>query len=170
MGRESRKSWRRNAGITEKQRHNGDVTQENNELRFVPSTTNKHGPFSTMTLQAAWCYDWILDNLAMIGARRLGVSSEVVFAHSDTLWLMKYTVKAVYGTSARHYSSTATEPLAGTPGQGSGESPALWLSIGALQYCCWPTNACTKGNHILWPNRNYLIHAIHWCNCRQHKY
>jgi hypothetical protein len=53
----------------------------------------------------------------MIGARRLGVSSEVVFAHSDTLRLVKYTVKTVYGTSAGHYSSTATKPLAGTPGQ-----------------------------------------------------
>ena len=35
---------------------------------------------------AASCYDRILVNLAMLCARILGVSSEAVFAHSETLF------------------------------------------------------------------------------------
>ena len=88
----------------------------------------------------ASCYDRILVNLAMLCARRLGVPSERVFAHSKTLRLMKYTVKTVYGTSAGHYSSTATEPLAGT-GQESGASPAVWLSICAVLLLAYKTHA-----------------------------
>ena len=53
---------------------------------------------------------------------------------------MKYTVETVYGTSAGHYSSTATEPLAGT-GQGSGAPPAVWLSICAVLLLAYKTHA-----------------------------
>ena len=88
---------------------------------------------------AGSCYDRILGNLAMLCARRLGVPSEAVFVHSETLRLMKYTVKTDYGTSAGHYSSTATEPLAGT-GQGSGASPAVWLSICAALLLAYKTH------------------------------
>ena len=52
---------------------------------------------------------------------------------------MKYTVKTVYRTSAGHYSSTATEPLAGT-GQ-SGASPAVCLSICAVLLLAYKTQA-----------------------------
>jgi hypothetical protein len=41
---------------------------------------------------------------------------------------MKYTVKTVHGISAQHYQGTTTSPLFGT-GQGSGASPAVWLTL-----------------------------------------
>jgi hypothetical protein len=41
---------------------------------------------------------------------------------------MKYAVKHMYGISANHYTSSLSEPLFGT-GQGSGASPAIWLSL-----------------------------------------
>jgi hypothetical protein len=41
---------------------------------------------------------------------------------------MQYAVKHVYGISEKEYSSTISEPLFGT-GQGSGASPAIWLSL-----------------------------------------
>ena len=53
---------------------------------------------------------------------------------------MKYTVKTVYGTLAGHYSSTVTEPLAGT-GKGSGASPVVWLSICAVLLSAYKTQA-----------------------------
>jgi hypothetical protein len=41
---------------------------------------------------------------------------------------MKYAVKHMYGISANHDTSSLAEPLFGT-GQGSGASPAIWLSL-----------------------------------------
>ena len=78
---------------------------------------------------AASCYDRILANLAMMWARRLGLPKEAIMAHSEMLpRLMKYMIKTGYGTSTGHYKGSNKEPLAGT-GQGSGASPAIWLSI-----------------------------------------
>lgn len=41
---------------------------------------------------------------------------------------MRYTVKTVYGISKENYHSMVFAPLFGT-GQGSGASPAIWLSL-----------------------------------------
>ena len=41
---------------------------------------------------------------------------------------MRYTVKTVHGISKDNYQGTAFSPLFGT-GQGSGASPAVWLSL-----------------------------------------
>jgi hypothetical protein len=47
---------------------------------------------------------------------------------NNSLELMKYSVKTVYGISDTTYSGTPVEPLFGT-GQGSGASPAVWLTL-----------------------------------------
>ena len=49
----------------------------------------------------------------------------------ETLRIMKFMIKTVYGTSQGYYQSTDQEKLAGTGVQGrrSGASPALWLSL-----------------------------------------
>jgi hypothetical protein len=41
---------------------------------------------------------------------------------------MEYSVKTMFGSSLAKYSGTSDEPLFGT-GQGSGASPAAWLSL-----------------------------------------
>jgi hypothetical protein len=56
------------------------------------------------------------------------VRTESVRIHAETLEKMKYTVKTNYGVSADTYSGTPDAPLFGT-GQGSGASPAAWLSL-----------------------------------------
>jgi hypothetical protein len=48
--------------------------------------------------------------------------------HANTLLQMKYTVKTAFGISHASYSGTTTSPLFGT-GQGSGASPAVWLTL-----------------------------------------
>jgi hypothetical protein len=48
--------------------------------------------------------------------------------HAEVLQFMQYTVKTVHGISSDNYSGTPFEPLFGT-GQGSGASPAVWLSL-----------------------------------------
>jgi hypothetical protein len=53
---------------------------------------------------------------------------KAIQCQAETLQLMHYSVKHLYGTSPVEYSSTNMEPLFGT-GQGSGASPAIWLSL-----------------------------------------
>ena len=51
--------------------------------------------------------------------------------HADSLQFMRYAVKTIYGISEDNYLGTPFEPLFGT-GQGSGASPAKWLTLVVL--------------------------------------
>jgi len=78
---------------------------------------------------ASACFDRIIVPLAMLAARpRCGMSEEAVRIHAETLEQMRYTVKTQHGVSDNSYGGTVDEPLFGT-GQGSGASPAAWLSL-----------------------------------------
>ena len=82
-----------------------------------------------MDNDATGCYDRIVTSLGMIvSCRRLGMPRSAIQCQAETLRLMKYSVKHVYGTSPQQYTSSDTEPLFGT-GQGSGASPAIWLGL-----------------------------------------
>ena len=63
----------------------------------------------------------------MLAARRWGMPVNSVELHAKTLKAMQYTVKTNYGISDQGYKGTTDEPLFGT-GQGSGASPAAWIS------------------------------------------
>ena len=80
---------------------------------------------------ASACYDRIIVALGMLAARRCGMPEDAIQLHAEALQFMRYTVKTVYGISEANYSGTIFEPLFGT-GQGSGASPAVWLSIVVL--------------------------------------
>ncbi|KAI2511189.1 hypothetical protein MHU86_3154 [Fragilaria crotonensis] len=77
---------------------------------------------------ASACFDRIIVALGMLAARRCGMPKNAVRSHAKSLELMRYTVKTVYGISETSYSGTPFEPLFGT-GQGSGASPAVWLTL-----------------------------------------
>jgi hypothetical protein len=77
---------------------------------------------------ASACYDRIIVPLGMLAARKCGMPANAVRTHADALAFMKYTVKTVYGISESNYHGTVFAPLFGT-GQGSGASPAVWLSL-----------------------------------------
>jgi hypothetical protein len=81
-----------------------------------------------MDNDATGCYDRIIVSLGMIACRRLGMPTSVIQCQTDALLFMRYAVKHVYGISDTEYHSTTQEPLFGT-GQGSGASPAIWLSL-----------------------------------------
>jgi hypothetical protein len=70
----------------------------------------------------------IIVPLGMLAARRCGMPEEATSLHANTLHRMKYRVKTAYGISDHHYAGTPAEPLFGT-GQGSGASPAIWLTL-----------------------------------------
>ena len=77
---------------------------------------------------ASACYDRIIVALGMLAARRCGMPHNAIRLHADALRFMKYTVKTMYGISTENYYGTPFAPLFGT-GQGSGASPAVWLSL-----------------------------------------
>jgi hypothetical protein len=77
---------------------------------------------------ASACFDRIIVALGMMAARRCGMPTAAVRTHAKALELMTYMVKTVYGISEASYRGTVMEPLFGT-GQGSGASPAVWLSL-----------------------------------------
>jgi hypothetical protein len=80
---------------------------------------------------ASACFDRIIVALGMLAARRCGMPDHAVQTHAQSLQLMKYTVKTVYGISEDSYQGTPFAPLFGT-GQGSGASPAVWLTLVVL--------------------------------------
>jgi hypothetical protein len=77
---------------------------------------------------ASACYDRIIVGLGMLAARKCGMPRNAIRMHADSLQFMRYTVKTVHGISKDNYQGTAFSPLFGT-GQGSGASPAVWLSL-----------------------------------------
>lgn len=82
----------------------------------------------TFDNDAKSCYDRIINSIAMIAAQRLGMSAEAIAVHAGVLWAMQYSIKTMYGVSEGYYQSTKDATLFGT-GQGSGASPAAWLTI-----------------------------------------
>ena len=84
-----------------------------------------------MDNDATGCYNHIIMLLGMIAARRLGLPVELVRCQSEVLKYLCYAIKTVYGISEKNYHGTVFEPLFGT-GQGSGGSPAIWLSLSVL--------------------------------------
>jgi hypothetical protein len=85
----------------------------------------------TFDNDAKSCYDRIVNGIAMLAARRLGMPESVVAAHAATLRLMQYCIKTMYGLSDSYIQSQGDSILFGT-GQGSGASPAIWLTISVV--------------------------------------
>ena len=80
---------------------------------------------------ASACYDRIIVGLGMLAARKCGMPASAIKTHTDALQFMRYTVKTVHGVSEDNYHGTVFAPLFGT-GQGSGASPAVWLSLAVI--------------------------------------
>jgi hypothetical protein len=60
---------------------------------------------------ASACFDRIIVPLAMMAARRCGMSEASVRIHAETLESMKYSVKTQFGISTKSYSGSASAPL-----------------------------------------------------------
>ena len=77
---------------------------------------------------ATACYDRIIVALGMLAARKCGMPANAIRTHAEALEFMRYKVKTIYGISFDNYHGTPFAPLFGT-GQGSGASPAVWLTL-----------------------------------------
>jgi hypothetical protein len=87
----------------------------------------------TFDNDAKSCYDRIINGIAMLAARRLGMPTTTVATHAGVLSQMKYTIKTAYGISERYIASTESAFLYVT-GQGSGASPAVWLTLSTVLF------------------------------------
>jgi hypothetical protein len=85
----------------------------------------------TFDNDAKSCYDRVINGLAMIAARRLGMPELVIQTHAGVLAHMKYSIKTSYGVSDLIIASMVDAVLFGT-GQGSGAPPAVWLTLSVV--------------------------------------
>lgn len=77
---------------------------------------------------ASSCYDRIVVPLASIINRKYGIHKKVVAVHAQTLATAQYYLKTANGVSSSSYSTCEAYPIHGT-GQGSGNSPSIWLFL-----------------------------------------
>jgi hypothetical protein len=77
---------------------------------------------------ATSCYDRIIIALASLINRKYGLHKRIVALHAKTLQQAKFHLRTIQGISEQSYSHSIQFPIYGS-GQGSGNSPAIWLFI-----------------------------------------
>jgi hypothetical protein len=82
---------------------------------------------------AASCYDRIILSLASLINHKYGQNRQVVVVHAKTLEEARYKLRMALGLSDTEYSHCIRFPLYGT-GQGSGNSPCIWLFISSTLF------------------------------------
>ena len=77
---------------------------------------------------ATSCYDRIIVSFASLINRKYGLHKKVVAVHATTLLQARFHLRTTTGISQEHYSHSIHYSIYGS-GQGSGNSPAIWLFI-----------------------------------------
>ena len=85
---------------------------------------------------ATSCYDRIVPNLAMIVSRKFGVPESVTRTNASTLEKAEYRIRTDLGLAPNGYAHSEEFPIYGT-GQGSANSPAIWLFLSVALYMCY---------------------------------
>ncbi len=94
-------------------------------------TRQQRSNLGTFDNDAKSCYNRIINGLAMLAAKWLGMPSSPIATHLGVLASMKYVIKTSFGVSETFIQSLPTAFLFGT-GQGSGASPAIWLTLSTI--------------------------------------
>ena len=109
------------------------------ELKYDLSYMTRRSLFN-FDNDAASCYDRIIIALASLVNRKYGLHREIVLIHASTLEQAKFHLKTAAGTSEAHYSHSIQFPIYGS-GQGSGNSPCIWLFISSTLFDIHATQA-----------------------------
>ena len=91
--------------------------------------------FAQMDNDASSCYDRIVPSLSSLVGRSLGINKNVTAVHGKILKETRFTLQTAAGLSSKHYSHSSSTPIYGT-GQGSGNSPYIWLFISSILFDC----------------------------------
>ena len=82
---------------------------------------------------ASSCYDRIVVPFASVINRKYGLHRKIVAIHANTLQTARYHLKTAIGVSESYYTTCHQYPIHGT-GQGSGNSPSIWLFISSTLF------------------------------------
>jgi hypothetical protein len=102
------------------------------ELKYDLSYLTRRSLFN-FDNDASSCYDRIIVPLASVINRKYGLHRNIVATHAKTLQEARFHLKTAVGISDLHYSHCASFPIHGT-GQGSGNSPCIWLFISSTLF------------------------------------
>lgn len=97
------------------------------ELKYDISYTTRRNLLN-FDNDAASCYDRIIVSLASLINRKYGMHRSVVLVHATTLQQARFHLRTQFGFSENSYSHSIHFPIYGS-GQGSGNSPSIWLFI-----------------------------------------
>ena len=97
------------------------------ELKYDVSHVTRRTLFN-FDNDATSCYDRIIVALASLINRKYGLHRNVVLVHATTLQEAKFHLRTKLGYSESSYSHQVEFPIFGS-GQGSGNSPSIWLFI-----------------------------------------
>ena len=93
-----------------------------------------------ISYDATSCYDRIPPALASLVSRKFGMAPSVTLANARTLENAQYRIRTDLGLAPTGYTHSPEHPIFGT-GQGSANSPMLWLFISSVLYDCYDTQA-----------------------------
>lgn len=102
------------------------------ELKYDISYVSRRTLFN-FDNDAMSCYDRIIVALASLINRKYGQHRSIVAVHAKTLKEAKYKLRTAIGVSDLEYSHCEGFPLHGT-GQGSGNSPCIWLFVSSTLF------------------------------------
>ena len=105
------------------------------ELQFEISRLSRRMLIQT-NYDATACYDRIIPNLAMLVSRKFGVPAQVTKTNASTFQQARYHIRTDLGVSPDSYSHSDLMQIYGS-GQGSGNSPMLWLFICCLLFAMY---------------------------------
>jgi len=97
-------------------------------------------PFVKFDNDATSCYDRILPSIASIVSQKYGAPKSLAYVFARTLEEAKYKLKTMLGISETSYKHSRLLPIYGT-GQGSGNSPVIWLLISNELFQCYESKA-----------------------------
>ena len=97
-------------------------------------------PLIKNTDDATACYDRIIPGVGNLASRSHGLHRNIAFVQGATLEDICYHLKTQLGVTDEHYQNCTIYPIYGT-GQGSGNSPTIWLVISSALFTCYDTRA-----------------------------
>jgi hypothetical protein len=89
---------------------------------------------------ATACYDRIIPGVGNLASRAHGLHRHVAIVQGKTLEEVRYHLKTQLGVTDDHYKHCEVSPVYGT-GQGSGNSPTVWLVISSILFTCYSAKA-----------------------------